>query len=79
MKKLLPIIALFFLTNSCFLYERFDILLLNGIVFDGESLSKTPQDVGIKDGKIIAIGDLEGYGAAHTIMLMASKSLALVL
>ncbi len=69
MKKLLPIIALFFLTNSCFLYERFDILLLNGIVFDGESLSKTPQDVGIKDGKIIAIGDLEGYGAAHTIML----------
>ncbi len=69
MKKLLPIIALFFLTNSCFLYERFDILLLNGIVFDGNSLSKTPQDVGIKDGKIIAIGDLEGYGAARTIML----------
>lgn len=74
MKKYVPIIALLLITNSCFLfYDKYDTLLLNGLVFDGESLSEQPLDVGIKDGKIIAIGDLEGQSAYRTVMLNGNE------
>ncbi|MBO3700612.1 D-aminoacylase [Fabibacter sp. E12] len=54
-------------------YDKYDTLFLNGLVFDGETISEQPLDVGIKDGKIIAIGDLEGQTAAHTIMLNGTE------
>lgn len=70
MRKFIPFVFLLFLTNSCFISNpNYDILILNGIVFDGVRLSDTPQDVGIKDGKIVAVGDLSGKSGKRTIDL----------
>lgn len=70
MRKLLPILLLLFTTNSCFISNPdYDILILNGMVFDGVELSKIPQDVGIKNSKIIAIGDLSKKSGTITMDL----------
>lgn len=70
MRKLLPFFMLLFITNSCFFTNPdYDILILNGIVFDGTELSKKTQDVGINEGKIVAIGELSGKSGRRTIDL----------
>ena len=45
----------------------FDILIKNGRVFTGEKFILLPMDVGIKDGKVVAIGFLNGNTARQTI------------
>jgi N-acyl-D-amino-acid deacylase len=45
----------------------YDILIKNGTVVDGSGLSSYRADVGIRDGKIAAIGKLAGEAAKETI------------
>ena len=47
--------------------QRFDVLVVNGTVYDGSGAAGRRADVGIRDGKIAAIGDLSGAAAARTI------------
>jgi N-acyl-D-aspartate/D-glutamate deacylase len=47
--------------------QRFDVLVVNGIVHDGSGAAGRRADVGIRDGKIAAIGDLSAAQAGRKI------------
>ncbi len=47
--------------------QRFDLLVVHGTVYDGTGADGRRADVGIRDGKIAAVGDLSGATAARTI------------
>lgn len=45
----------------------FDVLILGGEVLDGTGAPRVRADVGIRDGRIAAIGDLRGAAAGDTL------------
>lgn len=45
----------------------FDLVIKNGLVVDGSGAKAAPGDVAVKDGKIAAVGALNGVSAAKTI------------
>ena len=47
----------------------FDVLIRNGMIFDGTGGPRYRADIGIKDGRIAAIGKLSTQGAAREIDL----------
>src|SRR5207253_10522489 len=49
--------------------QDFDVILQNGRVVDGMGNPWYRADVGIRDGKIAAIGDLHGRDARRTLAL----------
>lgn len=66
MKKLpLLLLALIFACSSN--SEQFDVLILNGSIYDAENRSFFNGDIGITGDKIQKIGDLKGATAAKTI------------
>ena len=46
---------------------EFDLLIRGGTVIDGTRAPRFDADLGIRDGRIAAIGDLAGRGAARTL------------
>ena len=65
MKKYFSLLFLVFLF-SC-QNENFDILILNGQVYDGTGSAPVSMDIGIKGDKIIALGDLASENATEII------------
>jgi N-acyl-D-amino-acid deacylase len=55
---LLPLILGLFFTTSCQKKSEFDILILNGQILDGTGSEAISADLGIRNGRIVAIGDL---------------------
>ena len=51
---------------SCFSSD-FDIIIVGGTIFDGSGTAGFPGDIGIRGGKIVAIGDLKDRSAARKI------------
>ncbi|WP_315722284.1 MULTISPECIES: D-aminoacylase [unclassified Bradyrhizobium] len=47
--------------------DSLDLIIRNGIVIDGTRAPRFDADVGIKDGRIVAIGDLDGRIAVRAI------------
>jgi N-acyl-D-amino-acid deacylase len=45
----------------------FDLLIRGGTVIDGARRPRYAADVGVREGRIAAIGDLAGHDAAHTL------------
>jgi len=45
----------------------YDLIISGGRIFDGDRFLALPRDVGIRDGKVAAIGFLRGVPAAQTI------------
>ncbi len=52
---------------ACNSHEQFDVLILNGQVFDGTGAAATTADIGIKDGRILALGDLKNASGATVV------------
>ncbi|MEQ9586712.1 MAG: amidohydrolase family protein [Parvibaculaceae bacterium] len=47
--------------------QRFDLILAGGMIFDGTGSEQYRADIGIQDGRIAAIGDLEGRQASNVL------------
>ena len=47
--------------------SEFDLLIVNGSIVDGTGAPSYRGDIAIKDGRIIAIGDLKGHSAKEII------------
>lgn len=62
-------IALFALMilGGCNQEEKFDVLVLNGKVYDGLGGNYEVTDIGIKDSRIVKIGQLDGASASTRI------------
>ncbi len=60
-------ISLFSLRSSINAADEFDIVIRNGIVIDGSAAARVQSDVGIRDGRISAIGDLSGSSSTTNI------------
>ena len=45
----------------------FDVLLKNGSVLDGTGAAAAPGSVGVTDGKVAAVGDLDDADAKETL------------
>jgi N-acyl-D-amino-acid deacylase len=52
---------------SCSSKKDFDILIRDGVIFDGVGREGFAGDLGIKDGRIAAVGDLERKSAERVI------------
>ncbi len=55
------------LTAALWAQQSFDLLIVNGTVFDGSGAPGSPTDIGIRAGRIAAIGELEDATATRTI------------
>lgn len=61
------VVAAFYLGSLNALSQDFDILIVNGKLVDGTGNSWRYADVGIKDGKIVSIGNLKNSDAKSRI------------
>lgn len=52
---------------ACNSSEKFDVLITGGLIYDGSGKPAVTGDLGIKNGKIVARGDLKGQSATRKI------------
>lgn len=64
-KPLLFLLVL--LVFSCKSSEKYDVLILNGTVYDGKGGEPIQTDIAVKDSMIVALGDLSGEKAIKII------------
>ena len=53
--------------------QTFDLLVRNGRVLDGTGNPWYPADIGVRDGRIVAVGTLTGAQAARVIDELAER------
>ena len=56
-----------FLSNSCSLFSDFDLIIADGLIYDGSGQPGFAGDLGIKNGKIAALGELKNQSARRKI------------
>jgi N-acyl-D-amino-acid deacylase len=56
-----------FLTPSCSLFADFDLLIIGGTIYDGSGQPEFLSDLGIKNGRIAAMGELKDGSAGRKI------------
>jgi N-acyl-D-amino-acid deacylase len=47
--------------------NRVDLIIRNGVIYDGSGQSPVKGDVAVKDGRIVAVGDADGYVGEKTL------------
>ena len=52
---------------ACSSSEKFDVLITGGLIYDGSGRPARIADLGIKNGKIVALGDLKDKSATRKI------------
>ncbi len=55
------------LSMACGLFKKFELLIIGGLIYDGSGRPGIIGDLGIKDGKIAALGDLKNKSAKRKI------------
>lgn len=66
MKKIL-LFAIFIIVSSCSDQTEYDLIIRNGVIIDGSGSPKYQADIGIKDDKIVSIGELKNFQAKENI------------
>ena len=64
---LISILLFFLFTNCSQNHQEFDILILNGTIYDGSGNQPIQADLGIRNDQIIEIGELSSSVATRTI------------
>jgi len=64
---LLPALLAGSLAGACTRHEPYDLIVEHGTLIDGMGAVGRPADVAVKDGRIVAIGDLAGEPAAQHV------------
>jgi N-acyl-D-amino-acid deacylase len=67
MKKYFFLCTLSLFFFSCNSEPEFDLLILNGDIYDGTGTKSSSEDIGIKDGRIVEIGNLKRKKSKETI------------
>ncbi|MCG3121389.1 MAG: D-aminoacylase [bacterium] len=52
---------------ACSFLDKFDLLITGALIYDGSGQAGISGDLGIKDGKIVALGDLKNKSALRKI------------
>lgn len=66
-KNLYALLLIFLIFFSCDRQDTFDLLILNGTVYDGLNNPPVKVDLGIRDGKLVSMGELDGQKSRKTI------------
>jgi dihydroorotase/N-acyl-D-amino-acid deacylase len=67
MNRVLPFLLLLFLYHSCTEPKNYDIIILNGTVYDGSLSNPALLDIGIRGDKIVTLGSLADQSATRVI------------
>jgi len=67
MSKKILLTFLFVFLGSLLVAAKYDLVIVNGTIIDGTGAPRCAADVGIKNGKIMKIGDLKKIDAARII------------
>lgn len=69
MSRFIPVIFLLLLLTACESEpEQFDLIITNGVVYDGSGGEGVETDIGILDDKIVRIGEIRNRGGAEVII-----------
>lgn len=60
-------LALFLLFQSCFQKKELDLLIHNALIYDGTGTAPFLGQVGVKDGKIVYVGEEKSISATTTL------------
>jgi N-acyl-D-amino-acid deacylase len=66
-RRLLGCLWLALLATSSLAAERVDLLVRNGVIYDGGGGAPIRGDVAVRDGRVIGVGQLQGYTAAQEV------------
>ncbi|TDQ16490.1 dihydroorotase/N-acyl-D-amino-acid deacylase [Algoriphagus boseongensis] len=67
MRKLISLFLPLLFLMACNTEPEFDLVILNGNIYDGSGATSISGDIGVKDGKIVAVGNLKNKKAIETI------------
>ena len=67
MNRILPFLLLLLFYQSCTDSKNFDVVILNGTVYDGSLSDPALLDIGIRGDKIVALGSLAEQSAKRVI------------
>jgi N-acyl-D-amino-acid deacylase len=73
MKRLIVLFLLIFAGSASISAQTFDIIIRNGMVYDGSGMKPRKADVGIKGDKVVKIGNL---GKAKAATIIDAKGMA---
>lgn len=72
-RLLIPLLAFATLFASC-TAEKYDIVITNGIVYDGSGDFPDEADIGIRDDKIVTIGTIHNTSGAEKVINAGGKA-----
>jgi N-acyl-D-amino-acid deacylase len=62
------------LTLGCSEPKTYDVVITNGIVYDGSGAPPTEADIGIRDDRIVTIGTISSHGNARMVIDAGGKA-----
>jgi N-acyl-D-amino-acid deacylase len=66
-RGLLGFLLLTLAATTALAAERVDLLVRNGVIYDGSGGAPIRGEVAVRDGRVVAVGQLKGYSAAQEV------------